>query len=51
MKHVKVLTIEKPAVAEETAWVSLKNILLPGAFLNTSQSNWVLAQLNNWLSK
>ena len=57
MKHVKVLS--KPSVAEETAWVELKNLVSlfgvipvnPNAGPRPNQADWIWTQWNNYLSK
>jgi hypothetical protein len=50
MKHVKVLSTEKPVVAEEAAWVELKNII-GGMALTGGQIDWVLEQIDDALTK
>ena len=61
MKHVKVLTVEKPARAEEVAWIQLKDILGTNKFGNPNinplgnmsqqQARWLITQFDNWLQK
>jgi len=48
MKHVKVLSTEKPACASQVAWVELKNLFGP-LKLRPAQSNWLVALIDNWL--
>jgi hypothetical protein len=48
MKHMKVLTNEKPAQADEVAWVELKNIWGP-LKLRPEQARWLLSAIDNWL--
>jgi hypothetical protein len=54
MKHVKVLSSSKPANAEQTAWVELKNLvsvftgLRP---LSARQSEWVATQWDDFFQK
>lgn len=48
MKHVKVLSTERPARADETAWVELKNIFGP-LKLRSEQATWLLALIDSWL--
>lgn len=50
MKHFKVLSNEMPAKAEETAWVTVKDIFVPGN-LTGSQAEWVAAQVDHKLQK
>ncbi|MBI4558357.1 MAG: hypothetical protein HY706_12315 [Candidatus Hydrogenedentes bacterium] len=55
MKHLKVLSNQKPAQAAETAWVQLKDIicvgnLCPGG-LNLRQGKWLATQVDQWLQK
>ncbi len=50
MKHVKVLSTEKPVVAEEASWVELKNII-GGMALTSGQIDWVLEQIDDALTK
>lgn len=50
MKHVKVLSTEKPARAEETAWLEFKNIFRR-LNLTVEQQAWLDAQVDNWLQK
>lgn len=50
MKHVKVMSSEKPAHAEETAWVDLANVFLKRPLTGT-RANWVLGQINDGLTK
>lgn len=49
MKHVKVLTTERPARADQVAWVELKNIFGP-LKLRPEQARWLLAGIDTWLS-
>lgn len=50
MKHVMVLSSEKPACAEQTAWVEFKNVF--GALpLTGDQALWVATQFDQWLQK
>ncbi|MCP4641744.1 MAG: hypothetical protein GY851_14980 [bacterium] len=49
MKHVKVLTAEQPARADQVAWVELKNIFGP-LKLSADQARWLLALIDNNLS-
>lgn len=65
MKHVQVLSSQKPAKAEETAWIQLKDIIgnnytapALGGFvgpvasnMSGEQSGWLAAQFDNWLQK
>jgi hypothetical protein len=48
MKHMKVLSNEKPAEAIETAWVQFKNVFgtLP---LTANQALWVNSQIDQKL--
>jgi hypothetical protein len=48
MKHVKVLSTEKPVRANQVAWVELKNIFGP-LKLRPEQQNWLVALFDNWL--
>jgi hypothetical protein len=48
MKHVKVLSTNKPVAAEQVAWVELKNIFGP-LKLRNAQANWLVALFDNWL--
>ncbi|GMV93023.1 MAG: hypothetical protein AMXMBFR82_28010 [Candidatus Hydrogenedentota bacterium] len=48
MKHVKVLSTEKPVCAEQVAWVEFKNIFGP-LKLRPEQQNWLVALIDNWL--
>ncbi|MBN2308369.1 MAG: hypothetical protein JXR94_05325 [Candidatus Hydrogenedentes bacterium] len=48
MKHVKVLSTERPVHADQFAWVELKNIFGP-LKLNADQARWLLAAIDNWL--
>jgi len=50
MKHVKVLSSQKPASAEYTAWVELKNVLGLRP-LSGEQPGWVATQWNDLLQK
>jgi hypothetical protein len=50
MKHVKGLSVQKPAQAAETAWVELKNII-GGLPLNQTQRRWVFSQVDQFLQK
>lgn len=50
MKHVKVLSTEKPAFAEETSWLEFKNIFRR-LNLTGEQQDWLDAQVDNWLQK
>ena len=47
MKHVKVLSTEKPISAEQVAWVELKNIFGP-LKLRPAQAGWLVALFDNW---
>ena len=56
MKHVK--SMSKPAKAERTALVDLKNVfgfdlgfVDLSAPLSQTQSFWVLGEINDWLTK
>ena len=65
MKHLKVLSTEKPVRAAEVAWVELKDLIGPntskasttgfvGAVttnLSNEQVGWLTAQVDNWLQK
>lgn len=59
MKHVKVLSTEKPAQADEVAWIQLKDIIggnqPPGkAFggnLIPGQAGWMMARFDQWMQK
>lgn len=50
MKHVKVLSTEKPMHAAETAWIRLKD-LLPGNTLTGNQLAWFASQVDQALQK
>ena len=49
MKHVKMLSTERPAKADEMSWIPLKNIIAPFK-LTAQQARWLLAGINNWLT-
>ena len=50
MKHVKVLSSEKPACAEQTAWVEFKNVF--GALpLTNNRAEWLATQVDQYLQK
>lgn len=64
MKHLTAMSIEKPAKAEEMAWIQLKDIVSPNLPKNPNQfigqttgnmtqaqATWMAAQFDNWLSK
>jgi hypothetical protein len=61
MKHVKVLSTEKPVQAQEVAWVQLKDIigtnkagnpaLNPQGNMSIAQTRWLAAQIDMWLQK
>lgn len=51
MKHVKVLSGERPACGAITAWVQLKDIIGIGRGLNRTQAIWLASQIDNWLQK
>jgi hypothetical protein len=61
MKHVKVLTVEKPARAQQVAWVQLKDVLgtnkagnpaiNPLGNMSQQQARWLINQFDNWLQK
>lgn len=51
MKHVKVLSSERPACSAITAWVQLKDIIGIGRGLNPTQAIWLASQIDNWLQK
>ena len=51
MKHVKVLSTEKPRPAYYTAWVELKDIIGFGRALNNVQATWLASQIDNALQK
>ena len=50
MKHVKVLSTEKPMQADEVAWVRLKDFL-PGNALTANQLQWLASQVDETLQK
>ncbi len=50
MKHVMVLSSEKPACAEQTAWVEFKNVF-GGLPLTNTQATWLATQVDQWLQK
>ena len=47
MKHVRMLSTEKPAGAEQVAWVELKNIFGP-LKLRPAQQQWLIALIDNF---
>jgi hypothetical protein len=49
MKHVKVLTSEKPASADEWAWVDVKNVLFPGQNLSNDAAVKLASDVDQWL--
>ena len=53
MKHVKAMS--KPATADQTAWLSLKNIccLIKGGedCIEDAQAFWIVAVIDSWLQK
>lgn len=50
MKHVKVLSSEKPMQAQETSWVEWKQIWGP-LKLSGAQTQWLAAVMDNALQK
>lgn len=50
MKHVMVLSNTKPACAEQTAWVEVKNIF-GGLALTPQRSQWLGSQIDDYLQK
>lgn len=53
MKHVKVLSNVKPAMAEETSYITLKEILTPGGLgtLSGEGSAWLFGLWDTYLQK
>lgn len=54
MKHVQMLSSEKPMKAEETAWVWWKNLFpagLGGQNLQNQQMVWLVSRVDQWLQK
>lgn len=61
MKHLKVLSAEKPLKAEEVAWIQLKDLIgpnipkvgpvTPTGNMSNEQVRWLTAQWDNWLQK
>lgn len=53
MKHMKVLSSEKPALADEVAPVQAKNVFGFGAgsALSAAQGTWVLSEIDQSLQK
>ncbi|GMU94107.1 MAG: hypothetical protein AMXMBFR4_31650 [Candidatus Hydrogenedentota bacterium] len=47
MKHVKVLSTNRPVAAEQVAWVELKNIFGP-LKLRNQQAFWLVSLIDNW---
>ena len=47
MKHVRMLSTEKPASADQVAWVGLKNIIGP-VKLRPEQQQWLIALIDNF---
>lgn len=50
MKHVKVLSITKPASAEQTAWLEFKNVFRR-LDLSGIQQLWLGSQIDDYLQK
>jgi hypothetical protein len=61
MKHLKVLSTEKPIKAEEVAWIQLKDLVAtnipkvgfvgPTGNMSQEQVRWLATQWDNWLQK
>ena len=47
MKHVRMLSTEKPARADQVAWVELKNIIGP-LKLRPAQQTWLISLIDNF---
>jgi hypothetical protein len=53
MKHVKVLSSERPAKADETSYITLKEVITPGGLgtLSDAASTWLFAMWDTYLQK
>lgn len=51
MRHIKAMTTEAPAKAEQAAYVTKKDIFWPTENLTPAQAQWVLFAIDEWLQK